>query len=137
LITNIPFKLPFSLPDQLDQRDRASVLRTYYNLSFIAAVSLAKAFIDSVREESSFTDKVRLIPSDLSALLGTPDAIKLTRSTTNFLVSAPIAGFSTGQRQLPKGPARPSRAKFSTFAQIYDTLRAGYEAATATRSTRV
>src|SRR5439155_10357510 len=70
LFESVPFALPYVRAEHLEQRDTSALLRTYTNIQFAAALSLAKAFVDAAWGEFGSASAVTMRRSDLDALIG-------------------------------------------------------------------
>src|SRR5439155_7498679 len=60
LFQDVPFSLPYDIPDFTDKGNEGSLLRVYYNLQFAYAVSLAKAFVQELFISEQLVGRVKL-----------------------------------------------------------------------------
>ncbi len=134
LFQNVPFTLPYDVPDSVDKANQGSLLRIYYNIYFSYAISLAKAFLQEEILNPQARPQIVLRHNDLDALLGTAKAEKLSKDIRRFLGEA-----SRYEYQSLVGRAvSPSRSsRYSEFGEVIDDLKRGYAKRLSRKRSRV
>lgn len=123
LFQEVPFGLPFKLPEHIDTRNRSAIFRTYYNVYFAFVVSLAKAFVQEVLVKERFSQDVAIRRNDLDAVLGTALASTFINGVNRFISDRKWIEFKWA---VPHAEVLKFRPRYSTFAEVIDDLRKGY-----------
>lgn len=123
LFQEVPFELPFKLPEHIDTRNRSAIRRTYYNVYFVFVVSLAKAFVQEVLVKERFSQDIAIRRNDLDAVLGTALASTFINGVNRFISDKKWIEFKWA---VPPVEALKFRPRYSTFAEVIDDLRKGY-----------
>ena len=122
LFRDVPFDLPYKLPDFLDKRNKSALLRAYYNIYFSCVVAFAKAFNEGFLRNTELIGGMTIKRNDLDAVLGLSAADHFISSVKAF-VSGPET-FDFG------GPApvwrKSQKPRYRTFADVIDDLKAAY-----------
>jgi hypothetical protein len=130
---NVPFKLPFTLPERIDVRNRGALLRAYHNIYCVYTVSLAKAFVQEVLHKSGFASDVKVRKGDLAVVLGTEAANAFIGGVTDFLSNPDPVDFKAPRM----AEVLPPGSKYNSFADVIDALKTAYEKKAKKHRTRV
>lgn len=133
LFRNVPFSLPYKLPDFLDTRNKSALLRVYYNIYFTGVVSFAKAFIQEVLPDGQFTGDVKIKRNDIDAVIGADAAKDFVASITEFISSSNNVNFN-GYKTTRK---KTRQGYYNNFADVLDDLKRSYERQISKRKSRV
>ncbi|MEW6302123.1 MAG: hypothetical protein AB1705_01540 [Verrucomicrobiota bacterium] len=134
LFHNIPFPLPFSVPQRIDVRNKSALLRTYFNIYTAFAVSLTKALLQEASISRYFSSGISIRTSDLDAVLGTHATNSFITEAKKFLSSSDVIHFSTG---VHTRSAKVSSVAYTRFADVIDDLKTSYDRAIKKSKTRV
>ena len=124
LFRDVPFGLPFSLPEHIDTRNKGALLRTYYNIYFVYAVSLAKAFVQEILLSEDLASKVVIRRSDLDAVLGANTTTSFIDGIGDFITSTQSINFSLKQSNVSYSSPK---SQYASFAAVIDDLKGNYE----------
>jgi hypothetical protein len=131
-----PFTLPFSVPRRIDLGNRGLLLRTYANISWMAAISLTQSFATLMREESCLSSTLTVRRTDLDATFGSDVTKAICESATHYVNHA--ANASMVRHPVTYTPTeRVSGKRFRGFGDVIDHCKARYEKRVRTSRRRV
>jgi len=132
---DVPFPLPFGPTGCLDTNDLHELLRCYYSIYLVYAVSLLKAFFQvSPFAHTGMTD-LRVRSGDLQATFGQEAADVLTNGIPVFLRGDCRWDFSEPPVVAPRAPR--ATLKLTDAASLIEHLRTTYDQLVEARQTRV
>jgi hypothetical protein len=92
--SNIPFKLPFNIPENLAKVNKFLIRRIYDNIRLTYTICLAKSFFQEFIFDQKHVSGYDLVRNDLDAVYGEEISDQIIRSTKGFIADNNIFDFT-------------------------------------------
>jgi hypothetical protein len=131
-----PFKLPFAAIGRIDVSNPGLLLRTYANISWMAAISLTQSFVALAKEMQTLSSPVTVRRGDLDATFGSDVAQTICESATIYVNQ--LARPAAVRKPVTYATIPRLRGhRFRGFGDVIDHCKTRYERKVSTSRRRV